>query len=344
MAPPPAHLRPMLATAGPLPASSEQEAFTFEFKWDGIRAVLHWDGSSMRVETRNLREVTVAYPELAAMGAVLGSRPVVLDGEIVAFDDHGVPSFQRLQERMHVGDPRTAADKAGRVPACWLAFDVLHLGDRSTLALPWSERRPILESLALAGPSWATPPSFPGAGDDTLAAARSRGMEGVVAKRVSSTYVPGARSRDWVKVKLVARDEFVVGGWLPGEGHRGGRIGSLLLGLPDGQGLLAYVGAVGTGFTDADLARLTRELAGDVTSASPFSTTLPRRDAVFVEPRLVVDVEYRQRTDAGILRHPSYKGTRVDKSPADLADGGDEVPRPAAPQSGDGPGGGGSSS
>lgn len=318
MPPAPAHVAPMLATSGPLPSPATQGDFTFEFKWDGIRAVLHWDGASVRLETRNLRDVTVAYPELAALAAALGHQPAVLDGEIVAFDEHGVPSFQRLQERMHVADRRTAADKAARVPAFWLAFDVVHLGEASTLALPWTERREILESLALAGPSWATPPTFAGVGDDTLAAARSKGLEGVVAKRLNSAYVPGARSRDWVKVKLVVRDEFVVGGWLPGEGHRGGRIGSLLLGLPRADGRLVYAGAVGTGFTDPELARLGRELAADVTTASPFITPPPRRDAVFVVPRLVVDIEYRQRTAGGILRHPSYKGTRMDKSPADL--------------------------
>lgn len=345
---PPLHVAPMLATAGPLPREDEQEAFTFELKWDGIRAVLHWDGAAVRFETRNLRDVSVAYPELAAIGEKLGGEPLVLDGEIVAFDDQGLPSFQRLQERMHVADARTAADKAGRVPTCWLAFDVLHVGERSTMALPWTERREILETLAVAGPSWATPPTFRGAGTDTLAAARQRGMEGVVAKRMTSTYVPGARSRDWVKVKLVARDEFVVGGWLPGGGHRGGGIGSLLLGLPhDGAGLV-FVGAVGTGFTGAELTRLERELAGDVTGVSPFTTPLPRRDAIFVTPRLVVDVEYRQRTDAGILRHPSYKGIRIDKSPAELV--GEAIssqtaggPEAGGPEAGGGGGGGGSS-
>ena len=316
---PPDHVVPMLATAGSLPSTGTQDDFSFELKWDGIRAVLHWDGSAVRVETRNLRNVTTAYPELAALGPTLGRRPAVLDGEIVAFDGHGVPSFQRLQERMHVADRRTASERAARVPVCWLAFDVLHLGDRATLGLPWWERRALLESLALAGPSWATPPTFPGAGDDTLAVARAKGLEGVLAKRVESIYVPGARSRHWVKVKLLARDEFVVGGWLPGEGSRGAGIGSLLLGLPRADGRLDYVGAVGTGFSASELARLGRELAGERTPESPFATPLPRRDAAFVIPRLVVDVEYRERTNAGILRHPSYKGSRIDKSPADLA-------------------------
>ncbi|MGI9119764.1 MAG: non-homologous end-joining DNA ligase [Acidimicrobiales bacterium] len=306
----------MLATAGPLPP--DQGRYTFEFKWDGIRAVVHWDGTNLRLETRNLRDVTVAYPELQGMVAALGPRPAVLDGEIVALDGHGAPSFQRLQERMHVGDRRLAADRAARVPACWFAFDVLHLGDNSTMALPWTERRARLESLVLSGPSWATPPSFAGEGDAILAAARARGLEGVVAKRLDSVYVPGARSSAWIKVKLVARDEFVVGGWLPGEGGREGSVGSLLLGVPDANGALVFVGAVGTGFTDVELRRLSHELAGDVRPASPFTGSLGRKGAVFVEPRLVVDVEYRERTSTGILRHPSYKGTRIDKSPADL--------------------------
>jgi bifunctional non-homologous end joining protein LigD len=318
----------MLATTGPLPR--EQDRYAFELKWDGIRAVLHWDGAELRLETRNLRDVTVAYPELQALGPALGHRPAVLDGEIVAIDDQGVPSFQRLQERMHVSDRRTAADKAARVPACWFAFDLLYLDGGSTMGLPWTKRRAQLESLGLTGPSWATPPSFPGEGDATLAAARDRGLEGVVAKRLDSAYVPGARSRAWIKVKLFTRDEFVVGGWLPGEGGRHGRIGALLLGLPAAGSRLVFVGAVGTGFTDAELARLGGELAGDVTPMSPFTGALPRRDAVFVEPRLVVEVEYRERTATGILRHPSYKGTRIDKSPGDLVGDGLPLGKPVA--------------
>ncbi len=314
--PPPAHVSPMLATAGPLPP--DQSRYTFELKWDGIRVVVHWDGTNLRLETRNLRDITVAYPELQGLGPALGPRPAVLDGEVVALDEHGAPSFQRLQERMHVGDRRIAADKAARVPAWWFAFDVLHLGDGSTMALPWTERRARLESLSLSGSSWATPPSFAGEGHATLGAARARGLEGVVAKRLDSVYVPGARSSAWIKVKLVVRDEFVVGGWLPGEGGRKGSIGSLLLGVPDAHGGLVFVGAVGTGFTDVELRRLNRELAGYVRPTSPFTGSLGRKGAVFVEPRLVVDVEYRERTSAGILRHPSYKGTRIDKTPADL--------------------------
>ena len=313
----PAHLRPMLATAGTLPFN--EDAWSFELKWDGVRAIAYWDGSALRLESRNLRDITVAYPELQALGPTLPG-PIVLDGEIVALDDEGRPSFQRLLERMHVADPRLAVRKAGEVPVAYFLFDVLHLGDRSLLALPLSERRAVLEDLALAGPSWATPPAFPGEGTTTMAVATKRDLEGVVAKRLDCPYVPGQRSKAWIKVKVTNRDEFVVGGWQPGEGRREGDIGSLLLGLPTEDGRLTFVGAVGTGFTGKELTRLRGRLAPLQREASPFTEPLlPQyRRARFVEPDAVVDVDYRERTTGGILRHPSYKGERIDKGVQDV--------------------------
>lgn len=315
----PAHIKPMLATlARALPP--EGDAWTYEFKWDGIRAIAFWDGAALRFETRNLRDVTRSWPELEAMGEALGpDRTVVLDGEICALDDSGAPSFQRLQERMHVADRSVAARKAADVPASYLIFDVLHLDGRDLMPLPWTERRAVLESLGLAGPSWATTPSVVGAGEALLGIARERRLEGVICKRVDSTYVEGSRSKSWLKVKLIASDEFLVGGWFPGEGRRANRIGSLLLGVPDGEGGLDYVGNVGTGFTNAELTRLEQRLAGCVRATSPFTGGgTPKRGSVFVDPELVVEVEYTERTDEGILRHPSYKGVRVDKGPADV--------------------------
>lgn len=317
----PAHVKPMLATlAKGLPA--DQERWTFEFKWDGIRAIALWDGTKLRLETRNLRDVTHAWPELEALGEALGDRAVILDGEIVAFDDQQRPSFQRLQERMHVGDRASAVRKAATVPASYLVFDVLHLDGTDLTPLPWSQRRPLLESLALAGPSWATTPSVVGEGDALLETVRARDMEGVICKRVDSAYTPGARSRSWLKVKVVQSDEFLVGGWMPGEGRRADRIGSLLLGTPDGAGGLDYVGNVGTGFTDAELARLEARLGPCRRDTSPFTGGgTPKRASVFVEPELVVEVEFTERTNEGILRHPSYKGIRLDKGPADVETG-----------------------
>ena len=305
----------MLATAGPLPGD---DGHTFEAKWDGVRVLTRWDGAHLTLRTRNGRDTTAAYPELASLAGVLDGTPVLLDGEIVAFDeDHGLPSFQRLQGRMHVTSARAAAGLVSATPVTYLVFDVLHVGDRSLLEEPWQVRRDELEALELAGPSWATPASFIGEGEVTLAAMRARGMEGVVAKRIDSLYRPGARTKAWTKVVLTTRDDFVVGGWLPGEGRRAHGIGALLLGQPRADGRLRFVGGVGTGFTDAELRRLDAALSPTVTADSPFDAALPRH-AVFVEPTVVVDVEYRQRTADGMLRHPSYKGTRIDKAPSDV--------------------------
>ena len=318
----PAHVKPMLATlAKDLPA--KQDDWTFEFKWDGIRAIAFWDGTKLRLETRNLRDVTVSWPELEGLGAALGKRTVILDGEIAAMDDRGVPSFQRLQTRMHVGDRGSAAKLAATTPASYLVFDVLHLDGRDLMPLPWTERRPILEALQLAGPSWATTPSVPGAGSELFETVRQRTMEGVICKRLDSTYVPGARSKSWLKVKLQQSDEFLVGGWFPGEGRRANRIGSLLLGTPNKKtGGLDYVGNVGTGFTDAELKRLEERLGPCIRDTSPFSGGgTPKKRSVFVEPELVVEVVFTERTDEGILRHPSYKGIRIDKGRSDVETG-----------------------
>jgi bifunctional non-homologous end joining protein LigD len=312
----------MLATlAKDLPA--KQDDWTFEFKWDGIRAIAFWDGTKLKLETRNLRDVTVSWPELDGLGAALGKRTVILDGEIAAMDDRGVPSFQRLQTRMHVGDRGSAAKLAATTPASYLVFDVLHLDGRDLMPLPWTERRPILEALQLAGPSWATTPSVPGAGSELFETVRQRTMEGVICKRLDSTYVPGARSKSWLKVKLQQSDEFLVGGWFPGEGRRANRIGSLLLGTPNKKtGGLDYVGNVGTGFTDAELKRLEERLGPCIRDTSPFSGGgTPKKRSVFVEPELVVEVVFTERTDEGILRHPSYKGIRIDKGRSDVETG-----------------------
>ena len=316
--PPASTLRPMLATASD--SLPPDEGHTFEAKWDGVRALARWDGATFALHTRNGREATAAYPEITELGPALGATPVLLDGEVVALDEAGLPSFQRLQGRMHVASSRVAAGLVGATPVTYLAFDLLHRGGRSLLAEPWHVRRDELEALALAGPAWATPPSFEGEGPAMLAAMRERGMEGVVAKRTDSPYLPGVRSKAWTKVVLHEREDFVVGGWLPGDGRRSGGIGALLLGSPRPDGRLQFVGGVGTGFTDAELRRLEAALAPTVTSDSPFDERLPGK-AVFVAPTLVVDVQYRQRTSTGILRHPSYKGTRVDKDPSDVDTG-----------------------
>ena len=313
-------LKPMLATAGTLPI--DQSAWGFELKWDGIRAVSYWNGKATRFESRNQRDISVSWPELEELGSSIGAKDAVLDGEIVALNDKGVPSFQRLQERMHISSRATAITLSQKVPAAYFVFDVLHLDGTTTMSLPWTERRKVLDALAIKGPCWVTPPAFVGAeaGDDTVAASNAGGFEGVVAKRLDSTYTPGLRSRHWIKIKSQVREEFVVCGWTAGAGRREGSIGALALALPVQGGGWRYVGNVGTGFTNDELRRLEGVLRPLVVTATPYTENvrLVKKGTVFVAPEVVVDVEYTERTDEGILRHPSYKGQRIDKSPEDV--------------------------
>ncbi|HET7325953.1 MAG TPA: non-homologous end-joining DNA ligase [Nocardioidaceae bacterium] len=323
----PARILPMLATAGRIP---ESDGWAFEFKWDGVRAVTHLHRGSAAVITRNDRDVASTYPELASLSDALGGRSAVLDGEIVALDPNGRPSFGELQSRMHVTQP--SAELLRRVPVGYYLFDVLHLDGESLLRTPYSQRRSRLDELGLAGRVAQVPPSFDDAdGHDLMAVAAERGFEGVVAKRRESIYEPGRRSRSWVKVPLINTQEVVIGGWKEGEGRRAGTIGSLLLGAYDtahdqgrGQDGLRYVGHVGTGFSADVLADLQKRLRPLQQGQSPFADTVPRdraRGAHWVQAELVGEVEFRQWTRDGRLRHASWRGLRSDKSP-------DEVSRP----------------
>jgi bifunctional non-homologous end joining protein LigD len=245
---------------------------------------------------------------------------VVLDGEIVAMDEHGRPSFEALQARMHVTNAAQVRRLTTQVPATFLAFDVIYLDGRSLIDEPYSERRRTLESLELAGPSWQTPPHFDGGGDAILAASQQQGLEGVLAKRLDSRYYPGKRSDCWLKIKNLRTQEVVIGGWKPGEGRRKGVIGSLLLGVPGDDGL-HYVGHAGTGFTDAMLRELGTLLKPLERKDPPFANTIPRlhaKDAHWIEPHYVGEVAFGEWTKAGILRHPVWRGLRDDKSPADV--------------------------
>ncbi|MDQ1724343.1 MAG: bifunctional non-ous end joining protein LigD, partial [Frankiaceae bacterium] len=206
--PMPELVRPMLASAGTLPA--KDEGWAYEMKWDGVRAVVYVDGGRARVLTRNDREVSATYPELRAMAESLGGTRVVLDGEVVAFDELGRPNFGSLQARMHVARPTPAL--LHDVPVSYLAFDVLYLDGAILTGEPYARRREILESLDLQGPSWTVPPSFPGPGADVFAASRSQGLEGVLIKRLDSLYYPGKRSDSWLKVKHLRTQSCVIGG------------------------------------------------------------------------------------------------------------------------------------
>ncbi|PRX95432.1 non-homologous end-joining DNA ligase [Allonocardiopsis opalescens] len=308
-------LRPMLAVPGGLPSEDRDFEYGYEFKWDGVRALVYLDGRTTRLWSRSDRDITAVYPELTRLHRSTGRRRLVLDGEVVAFDGEGRPDFGTLQRRMHVQRPGQAL--LAEVPVYLLLFDLLHMDGRDTMRLGYADRRAVLEGIGPRDERCQVPSSFHGGGSGVLAASLERGLEGVVAKRLDAPYRPGRRSPNWIKVKNFRTQEVVVGGWRPGAGRRRDTIGSLLLGLP-GEGGLRYVGHVGTGFSDEALESLTARLARLEQADSPFERPLPRahaRDARWVRPELVGEVRYGEWTQDGMLRHPSWRGLRPDVDP-----------------------------
>jgi bifunctional non-homologous end joining protein LigD len=310
--PMPSNLRPMLARSGPLPPREEQ--FGFEVKWDGIRTVLYSDHGHVELRGRNGTDFTPRYPEVRELARSLGSRRIVLDGEVVALDDDGRPSFERLQSRMHLASDSAVRRRMRDIPATYVIFDLLYLDGHLTMPLSYEERRELLEALELEGPAWRTPAYHRGEGKALLAATRELGIEGVVAKKLDCPYTPGARASHWIKVKNVHTQDVVIGGWTPGEGGRTSSLGSLAVGVMEG-GKLVYAGKVGTGFTEQTLALVKRELEPLRRDSSPFSGRQPPKGTTFVEPELVAHVEFREWTGSGTLRAPSFKGLRPDISP-----------------------------
>ncbi|MEU4510353.1 non-homologous end-joining DNA ligase [Nonomuraea wenchangensis] len=310
---------PMLAQLGAL-TSVQGDDWAVEMKWDGVRALAYVEGGAVRLMSRNGKDITPAYPELQLMAGATDRRAAVIDGEIVAFDEAGRPSFGALQPRMHQRNPVAVAELARAVPVTFMAFDILHLDETPTVGLPYSERRRLLESVLTPGFRWQVPASFPDHAERALDSSRRLGLEGVVCKRLNSPYRPGRRSTEWTKIKNVSAVEVVIGGWRPGGGRRSGTIGSLLLGAYDERGRLRYVGHVGTGFTQAMLADLRQRLAPLERPEPPFAEPVPRehaRDARWTEPVLVGEVQYAEVTGDGLLRHPSWRGLRPDRSPSD---------------------------
>ncbi|MEU4746857.1 non-homologous end-joining DNA ligase [Actinosynnema sp. NPDC023658] len=304
---------PMLATPGEPPTG---EGWAVEFKWDGYRGVAYCQGRDVRVLSRNHLDLTGRFPELRILPELLHGRSAVLDGEIVALGPDQRPSFGLLQRRT-----RTAAGtRSLRVaPIAYYVFDLLVLDGRSVQDRPYSERRAMLTALQLPGNhAIQVPPSFPDTEPATiLRVAEQHDLEGIVSKRATSRYEPGRRSPAWVKTPLRRTLDVVVGGWKPGQGRRSGTMGSLLLGAHDETGLV-FIGHVGTGFTDRALTDLRQRLADLRRATSPFATPVPRefaRDAQWVDPVLVGEVEFRQWTSDHRLRHPSWRGLRDDLDP-----------------------------
>jgi len=310
-------MSPMLATAGRLPSGP---GWSYEFKWDGVRVLALFAGGSPQLYARSGAVVTAAYPEVAALSLPPGS---LLDGEMVVLDEAGRPSFTALAERMHVRERARAARLAAALPVTYMIFDLLGYDGRTLIDLPYAERRARLDALGLAGPHWMVPPVF-GDGAATEAAARENDLEGVVAKRLSAPYLPGARSGDWIKVKFERTGDYVVGGWRSGVR----RLGGLLVGVPGPDGRLLFRGRVGGGIGGVAEAKLLAALGPLATDRSPFADgAVPRDDASgahWVEPGLVVEVRYGNRTPDGRLRFPRFLRLRTDKAPADCVEEDDD--------------------
>jgi bifunctional non-homologous end joining protein LigD len=323
----PENVVPMLARLSTLPR--DDAGWAVEVKWDGVRAIAYCKPGRVQLQTRNLNDVTAQYPEVRRLARALGSRDAVLDGELLAFDENGKPSFERLQQRIHNTDENVVRRRMKSHPVVYVIFDLLYFDGQDLTGEPYSRRREILEGLELAGESWQTPGHSVGHAKELLAASKEQGLEGVMLKRLDSTYAPGKRNGTWLKVKNVSRQELVIGGWTPGEGRRKDQLGALLVGFFEpagGKQVLRYAGKVGTGFNAADLAAIAARLAPLERKTSPFGAgPKPPKGARFVEPRLVAEIEYREITSEGMLRHPAYKGMREDKPATEV-----ELERPAA--------------
>lgn len=311
----------MLAKAGKLP-EREDGTWGYEIKWDGIRALMFLRDGRLRMQSRRMEDVTMRYPELEAAAEAFAGRALVLDGELVARDEEGRPRFQLVQRRMGLTSAAAVEQRRRQTPIDFIAFDLLHVDGRDLRPLPYSDRREALAELGFDGGCWSAPAHRLEGGRDLLAAARQRGLEGVVAKKLDSPYREGRRSGEWIKERIWNEQEFVIGGHLPGEGKRAESVGSLLVGYHDDDGRLNFAGGVGSGLANEDLRFLTEELAKIRREDSPFDGARVRgpkaRLAVFCEPKLVCQVSWSEWTSQGTLRQPAFKGMRTDKDPREV--------------------------
>ena len=285
---------PMKAAIGNLPADDENWAY--EIKWDGYRTLAFVDGGLTRLQSSNLIDVTPKYPELAEFAGSVNASSAIIDGELVVLDGDGRPSFELMQQHA--------------TQVAFYVFDVLSIDGHDTVGLPYEQRRELVGGLVEAGSNWMVPAHRVGDGPALVAATVERGLEGVMAKRLGSVYVPGKRSPNWRKVKNRHTVEVVIGGYTPGTGNRTSTFGALLVGVTTDDGL-RFAGGVGTGFNQRTLAELTARLSALRSKTCPFITLPPReysRDAIWVRPELRATVEIAEFTNEGYVRHSSFTG------------------------------------
>ncbi|WP_342023199.1 ATP-dependent DNA ligase [Arthrobacter citreus] len=315
-------IEPMLATLGTRADVNDDDEWGFEMKWDGVRAIVDVTPEGTRLISRNGNDMTAAYPELQELGRYLNGERAVLDGEIIAVNKAGRPDFGLLQPRMHLTKKRDIDAAAARTPVHLMLFDLLWLDGNSLLELPYTQRREILQqAVEPAGEDGhvQVPPALEMSMDEAVDSSRELGLEGVMAKRLDSTYSPGRRSKSWIKLKNSFTQEVVIVGWRPGKGNRASKIGSLLVAVPDGHDL-AYIGRVGSGLSERDLALVGGKLKKLARKTAPLDGVpgADASDAQWVRPVLVGEVTYSERTGTGKLRHPAWRGLRPDKKPSDV--------------------------
>lgn len=286
----------MKAGLGQLPADDDRWAY--EVKYDGYRTLAFVDDGSVRLQSTKGLDVTSGYPELHGLATGVHADVAILDGEFAVLDDDGRPRFDLVQRHER--------------PGVYFVFDVLRVGEHDTVSLPYEDRRRLLEQLVDAGDHWVVPTHRVGGGAELLAATAEQGLEGIMAKRLGSPYVPGKRSPDWRKIKNRRRVDVVIGGYTAGDGNRSSSFGSLLVGLP-GPDHLTFAGGVGTGFDQRTLDELGAVLRGLTADVCPFDPPPPaayRRGASWVRPELTATIEIAEFTNDGLVRHASYVSLR----------------------------------
>ncbi|MFD7008452.1 non-homologous end-joining DNA ligase [Rhodococcus jostii] len=318
----PRDVKPMLATLGSTEdlTSMPEDEWSFEGKWDGVRAIGEVHAGELRLHSRSGRDLTPTYPDLGWIGPALGDHDAVLDGEIVTLGADDVTSFAALQNRLGLTRTADIERAAKKYPAEFFLFDILFLDGTSLLKKKYVDRRRILDELAAACDGITVPARLSGDAQHALDESRRQGWEGIVAKRLDSPYLPGQRGRAWIKVKNQRTQEVIIGGYRPGKGSRADTLGSLLLGVPDDHGL-RYIGRVGTGFTAPMLETLSGKLRRLTRKTSPFTgdrKPAESKDAAWVTPRVVGEISFTEWTTAGLARHPAWRGLRPDKKPGEV--------------------------
>ncbi|MDN6152153.1 MAG: non-homologous end-joining DNA ligase, partial [Yaniella sp.] len=320
----PVDIEPMLASLGKVETVARKEKdWSFEMKWDGIRAIAtvraatkDSDGS-VTLTSRNGRDMTATYPELAELVDCVDVDCVV-DGEIVALGPSSRPDFGRLQQRMGLTKSRDVERERSKTPVYLMVFDLLHSDGESLLRTSYDQRRERLAEVVSEGENIYVPEAFEGSLDEAMKSSKELDLEGVMAKQRDSVYLSGRRTRTWLKLKHSSTRDVLIVGWRTGNGERADTFASLLLAAHGDEGLV-YLGRVGTGFDQEQLQMLRKKLDQLSRKTPPVEIPAPdRRDASWVTPSLVGEVTLGGITEAGRLRHPVWRGLREDIDPDDV--------------------------